>query len=190
MSHAEATCPRCESPSTHEVDGVHRCVNGHDWPADCKHEPRAAGRWEVIPDDDRAMFRIRWSEPGAGGKYLWVGHYPQEHLADSHAKRINAEGKQPWEYRTWTAEDQLAMGQVEVVAPAPQSDPVAHPPHYTAGAVEAIDAIRSMLGSGYKDFLRGQVLKYIWRMPLKGAEIEDAKKAQVYLDRLIKELTA
>ena len=68
----------------------------------------------------------------------------------------------------------------------PGFDPVDHPPHYTAGSVECIDAIESALGpEGFKAFLRGQVMKYVWRGPLKGPERQDYEKARWYLDRLI-----
>ena len=35
------------------------------------------------------------------------------------------------------------------------------------------------------DFYRGQVVKCIWRMKLKGDPIKDAKKAQFYLNQLV-----
>lgn len=65
---------------------------------------------------------------------------------------------------------------------------VNHPPHYTSGGIECIDAIAAAL-SVHKDpmsaWLTGQVLKYCWRFPLKNG-VEDLKKAQFYLDRLIR----
>ena len=71
------------------------------------------------------------------------------------------------------------------------NDMVNHPAHYTAGSVECIDALESMV-SGYKDTtqagLAWQVVKYIWRLPLKNNALEDAKKARFYLDRLIEKL--
>lgn len=71
---------------------------------------------------------------------------------------------------------------------APVDDPVNHPAHYTAGGVECIDAIEAALCS-YKDpikaWLVGQVIKYVWRAPLKGNALEDMKKARFYLDRAI-----
>lgn len=71
---------------------------------------------------------------------------------------------------------------------APVDDPVNHPSHYTAGGVECIDAIEAAL-IGYKDpvkaWLIGQVIKYVWRAPLKGNALEDMKKARFYLDRAI-----
>jgi hypothetical protein len=68
-------------------------------------------------------------------------------------------------------------------------DPVNHPAHYTHGGVEFIDAIRSMLGEeGYRDFLRGTIVKYQWRMRHKGNMAQDAAKAKWYSDRLAESL--
>ena len=67
-------------------------------------------------------------------------------------------------------------------------DPVDRPKHYTTSEVECIDYIHMMLGSGVNDFLRGQVYKYMHRHQLKGAQLQDLKKAQFYLSRLIYEL--
>lgn len=68
-------------------------------------------------------------------------------------------------------------------------DLINHPPHYTQGGIECIDAIQAALGvRPFIDFLRGQILKYIWRGPHKDTPLENYKKAQFYLDRLIKEL--
>ncbi len=70
-------------------------------------------------------------------------------------------------------------------------DMVNHPSHYTHGGVECIDAITSALSS-YEDsvdsWLVGQVIKYLWRAPLKGKYDEDIKKAQFYLNRLVEKI--
>ena len=75
-------------------------------------------------------------------------------------------------------------------------DMVNHPSHYTFGKVECIDALESM-AEGYNVFsgskkgpcvfasLAWQVVKYVWRAPLKGKMHEDLMKAQFYLERLI-----
>jgi hypothetical protein len=66
-------------------------------------------------------------------------------------------------------------------------DLVNHPPHYTAGAVECIDAIHAALGDeGFKAYCRGAVMKYIWRTNLKNG-LEDLRKAQWYLTELIRQ---
>ncbi len=63
-------------------------------------------------------------------------------------------------------------------------DFVNKPPHYTKGAVETIEAIESALGEGFEFYLQGNILKYIWRYTHKN-QIEDLKKAQWYLSKLI-----
>jgi len=70
------------------------------------------------------------------------------------------------------------------------SDDVNHPPHYTQGSIECINAIASALGHGaFVDFLRAQVIKYMWRLGRKGDALEDAKKGKWYASRLVEELS-
>lgn len=60
-------------------------------------------------------------------------------------------------------------------------DPVNHPPHYTQGIIEPIDAIESWsLG-----FCLGNVVKYIARAGHKGDRLQDLRKARWYLEREI-----
>lgn len=67
-----------------------------------------------------------------------------------------------------------------------EEDLVNHPSHYTSGGIECIDAIAaSMTPDEYAGFLKGQVIKYVWRYRLKGKPLEDLKKARFYLERLI-----
>lgn len=70
----------------------------------------------------------------------------------------------------------------------PMCDPVNHPAHYTAGKIECIDALESM-AAGYSDPVQAglawQIVKYVWRSPLKGNQKEDLEKAEFYLKRLI-----
>lgn len=69
-------------------------------------------------------------------------------------------------------------------------DNVNHPAHYTAGGIECIDAIAAALTcqtDPMHAWLTGQVLKYMWRWPLKNG-LEDLKKARFYLDRLIADM--
>lgn len=69
---------------------------------------------------------------------------------------------------------------------------VNHPAHYTAGNIECIQAIEAAL-SQYIDpvdacFI-GQVIKYVWRAPLKGHYLEDFQKAAFYLDLVVRRNT-
>lgn len=70
------------------------------------------------------------------------------------------------------------------------ANPVDHPAHYTAGKVEVIDYIEQVasLYESVEAPLVGNVIKYVSRAPLKGKKLEDLKKAQWYLNRLISSL--
>ena len=63
-------------------------------------------------------------------------------------------------------------------------DMVNSPPHYNQYDIECIDAIRACTGEGFSTYLQGNILKYIWRYNYKNG-IEDLKKAQWYLNKLI-----
>ena len=65
-------------------------------------------------------------------------------------------------------------------------DNVSHPSHYTNGSIECIDAIESSMSfDSYCGYLKGNVMKYVWRCMLKNNPVEDLKKAKWYLTRLI-----
>lgn len=67
----------------------------------------------------------------------------------------------------------------------PQNDAVERPSHYTSGPVECLDAIASALGrEGFVAFLRGQVIKYNWRLGRKDDPAQDAGKARFYAAKL------
>ena len=71
------------------------------------------------------------------------------------------------------------------------SDPVNHPLHYTAGAVECIDALESALGpEGFVGYCRGNAMKYLWRTGKKDDAIQDLRKAIWYTNRAIAALEA
>lgn len=65
-------------------------------------------------------------------------------------------------------------------------DMVNSPPHYNQAGIECIDAIRAATGDGYEYYLQGNIIKYLWRYRYKNG-VQDLKKAQWYLDRLIEE---
>ena len=71
------------------------------------------------------------------------------------------------------------------------SDPVNHPAHYTAGQFEAINVLEDSVAHApcpVAGALQWQAMKYLLRMWLKGNPVQDAKKAQWYLSRLIERL--
>ena len=69
------------------------------------------------------------------------------------------------------------------------TDNVNHPSHYTQGGVECIDAITAATvnKTGIEAVCTANVIKYLWRYEAKNG-LEDVKKAQWYLNRLIAEL--
>ena len=68
-------------------------------------------------------------------------------------------------------------------------DVVNSPSHYNSGGIECIQAIEaSMELEAFQGYLKGNTLKYLWRMSYKGKALEDCKKAQWYLNKLISTL--
>ena len=67
------------------------------------------------------------------------------------------------------------------------NDQVNHPAHYTADDdIECIDAIEATLTpEEFRGYLRGQVIKYVWRCNYKGKRLEDLEKAEWYLKKYI-----
>ena len=75
--------------------------------------------------------------------------------------------------------------------PFAMSDPVNSPPHYTYGAIETIEILvdaASVAPDAVVGMLQSQCLKYLLRMWRKGQPLQDAQKAQWYLNRLINQL--
>ena len=70
-------------------------------------------------------------------------------------------------------------------------DMVCHPAHYNQGKVECIDAMAAATVNkrGIEAICVSNVIKYLWRYEAKN-ELEDVKKAQFYLNRLVDELEA
>lgn len=82
-----------------------------------------------------------------------------------------------------------ASGGKNVADDTPAPDMVHHPPHYTQGGIECIDALAAALGEeGFRAHCRGNAIKYLWRGPHKGTAVQDYEKAQWYIDRLITSL--
>jgi hypothetical protein len=66
-----------------------------------------------------------------------------------------------------------------------EEEKVDHPPHYTKGGIECIDGIKaSMTIEAFEGYLKGNVMKYLWRYRYKNG-LEDLKKAQWYLNKLV-----
>jgi hypothetical protein len=66
------------------------------------------------------------------------------------------------------------------------TDLVNSPPHYqSASGIECIEAIKAQMSEEeYRGYLRGNVVKYLWRYQQKGGK-QSLEKACWYLDKLI-----
>ena len=63
-------------------------------------------------------------------------------------------------------------------------DMVNSPPHYNDGGIECIEAIEAAMSEeAFRGYLKGNMLKYIWRYEHKGGK-EDLDKANWYLTKL------
>ena len=76
----------------------------------------------------------------------------------------------------------MTYGTIQAMA---EFDNVNRPAHYASGEIECIDAIRAQMSKEeYQGYLRGNVVKYMWRWRDKGG-VESLRKAKWYLERLI-----
>lgn len=65
-----------------------------------------------------------------------------------------------------------------------KKEAVDHPSHYNKGKIEVIEAIEDW----NLNFSEGNVIKYVARHRFKNEPLEDLRKAQWYLTRLIENL--
>ena len=119
-------------------------------------------------------YRESRGQPGTT-RQQWLDMYA---VACAQYERIRAQTSEDWLIRhpEMDAANDAANDNVE-------ADMVNNPPHYTEGEIECIDAIRAALGpDGFRDFCRGNALKYVWRCELKGNAEQDLRKARWYLN--------
>ena len=140
-------------------------------PKKAKPEPEP----EELPFDD-----LPEQEPEEGEDMKWFADIPKEEAPEKVKVKIQPEKKE---------EDgpYIMPNEIVKLMPMPkEEDNINHPAHYTQGTVECIDAIESsMTPEEFRGYLKGCLMKYIWRYQHKGG-MEDLKKARWYLDRLIK----
>lgn len=74
----------------------------------------------------------------------------------------------------------------ETEPPVFKQDMVNHPPHYTNGKVECIDALEAATSGleGIEAVCTANAIKYLWRWKYKGG-VEDLKKARWYIEHLM-----
>lgn len=65
-------------------------------------------------------------------------------------------------------------------------DMVNSPSHYNQAGIECIEAIYAALGpEGFKAYCQGNAMKYVWRHQYKGKPVEDLRKAQWYINKIL-----
>lgn len=84
--------------------------------------------------------------------------------------------------------EEIYINKINSMPKAAKEDMVNHPQHYKTGKIECIDCISAVVNmyDGEQAYDVGQVIKYLYRAPTKQNFMQDLKKAQWYLNRLIK----
>ena len=70
-------------------------------------------------------------------------------------------------------------------------DDIDHPQHYKLNehGIECIDAIQATMDDySFQEYLRGTVMKYLWRCNYKNNKKKDLLKAQWYLNKIIENM--
>lgn len=117
-----------------------------------------------------------------------VRRYGDEYHCSSCGKQWSVDDPDPPECKRESTAGRDAVESFVPFVSAEDCDPVNRPSHYTDGGIECIDAIKaSMSTEAFLGFLKGNVQKYMWRYEKKVAPVEDLKKAQWYLSKLIEE---
>ncbi len=66
------------------------------------------------------------------------------------------------------------------------SDPINHPPHYTGGGIECIDAMIAAQGiPAVINYCRCAAFKYLWRGGKKDDTVQDLRKSVWYIEKEI-----
>ena len=107
------------------------------------------------------------------------------------AKGTRSDLEEPTQPPTWKYEEEedFEPNPRSAFAPEGSIDPdmVNSPDHYTHNGIEAINVIEAKLTLGqFQGYLQGSVMKYLLRSNYKGKRNEDLKKAQWYLNALVK----
>lgn len=148
---------------------------------------------ENMPEDapywERVQHLAEWADCTFAYAAKWYGDWmakqeaPSERRVFSSGPLKGAEIKNDIDDEIITSIVDNALEELQAQG---QAIDAINPPHYQQGNVQAIEAIEAALGEEqFKGYLRGNVLKYIWRTELKGLPLEQLKKADWYLQKLI-----
>ncbi len=156
-------------------DGMGYRLVGTDAPGIARTAPKPAALSIVAPDEPRMIWPFADStkpKPGVGknpGRVRSVA--TGQTSTEAHAVIAKATPRpKPERRETGPAPAKAAAGDVDLID---------HPPHYTRhpSGIECIEITEHM------GFNLGNAIKYLWRADLKGAAVDDLKKAQWYIAR-------
>lgn len=135
---------------------------------------------------DRGLYAWRGADTFLRGEI--IPFIAEENTGD--AKSLQLEPKLAADEEPISNNSIVLESKMQPMLASDETDNVNHPAHYTQGGVECIEAIEaSMSTDAYLGYLKGNILKYVWRHEQKGG-IESLRKAQWYLARLIEECAA
>lgn len=146
----------------------------------------------IIEDRDDGKLAVQWNDGAIGFVYPY---YIVKSDAKTKVEGVDASSISSSTFATFT----LGPGDVERLGSSIlniHTDPVTHPNHYQIPLpqskyydhhVEVIDIIHAVYPDDYN---MGNVVKYVLRAPTKGNELQDLKKARMYLDWAIKAMEA
>jgi hypothetical protein len=178
-----------------------------DWPVDAE-EPDEPAVYAVLPQDDLPEppipeFKSNWTAPQP------VSDFPTEGPSETYATDGTVVFEKPHQEPFIQVEGHLMTEGVlkhlseglnqeeaieadaldrtfEKIRQRLDNDNVNHPPHYTQGKVECIDALEAATANlrGIEAVCTANAIKYLWRWKQKNG-VEDLKKAKFYIDKLI-----
>jgi len=119
------------------------------------------------------------TEVGEGGVMVhWDGCYEPYFCSFSEVRHAYTDSDYPV---NWTSHEMEYLKGLDLG----KMDNVNNPAHYGNGSIECIDYIEDFLNHDeFQGYLRGNIAKYMHRFPYKNG-VEDLKKAQWYLNKLI-----
>lgn len=151
---------------------------GYRW--NDKEKPTEYSSWNIFKKD--TVMIIEYDiYLGEASKEYCERAYP-----DTPIQKYKAQQDKVTKYHNDAANITKAMSAIGVSMKNENNDKVNNPAHYTAGGIETLDYIKAKV-KDYPSYAAGNILKYVSRYEHKNG-IEDLKKAQFYLDDLIKEM--
>ena len=134
----------------------------------------------LVSDDPSFYPQVKWSdkEPTTFKDGITLTDTEVDDLTDEKGEKITIEDALRWGFKTV---NQIREG---------EPDMVNTPPHYKQYSFEPIDIITEVVKEYPPEigFHIGTVLKYLFRSPFKGKQLQDLEKAEYYLQRANKEL--